>query len=157
MWMLEKLLCFPKVVETLRAVPVLALTLTLPPHAAERTCKILMRADDDGAADERMDSSFWQHVRLLVWLRRKGFCLPHCDAAALIHFLRSHVFTERATAKVVQLLRAKPEDSLLRRLPADVFNYVLLPMLSLPPFEGDLYIPGLTSGELSTVVRSSFL
>ena len=56
----------------------------------------------------------------------------------------------------MQLLRARSEPSLLRQLPSDVFSYVLLPMLRLPPFEGDLRFPGLSSLEMSELVHASF-
>jgi hypothetical protein len=105
----------------------------------------------------RSEPRFWQLVRVLVWLRRKAFCRPLCTCLPLIEFLEQEVHTDNAIVKTVQLLRARPDDSLLRRLPTDVFNYVLLPMLRWPPYEGHLIIPGLTSAEVSNIVHATFV
>ncbi len=157
MWLVEKLLSFPKVVAASRGVKCVMSGTNMSPLVARDVCTMLKTgAADDDDLPAMFEPSFWQMLRLLVWLRRKGFCRPACNLDVLLAFLEAEVYTDNATARAVQLLRAKPDNSLLRRLPADVFNFVLLPMLRWPPYEGDLHVPGLSSADLSTLVHASF-
>lgn len=93
---------------------------------------------------------FWNRLRVLTWLRHKGATFHQKEAdgppCPYLPYLQS-IWTDRAVLMVLKILRAKPQ-SILALLPLDVFQHVLLPWVTKPPYS-ELPMLGLSSLDIS--------
>ncbi len=164
LWALEKLLSFSAVVQKTQNQAIELRSMRALPFDVER-CMLMalqhLKAPEGVEQEEEEDDEekpdlgplFWRSTRVMAWLRVKGFRRPRGFYEPALVFVERNVMSDKAVIKAVELLRSKPDDSLLRRMPADVFSYVLLPMLRWPPYEA-LRFPGLSSLEISTFVHA---